>query len=148
MQFQKKLIAGGHYIPEDVSECSSSTEELTFSLDIIKPTTWMRVESWPQQTVMDLSLQTEPVQLYWLVCLSQVKIEVDGFVIWILKYKIAGRTTCCICRANMHTWLSSCFMYDDKVGNVVGFTGMNKCRYLMVSSVHALGSREHQLYFL
>lgn len=48
----------------------------------------------------------------------------------------------------MHTWLSSCFMQDDQVGNVVGFAGSHQRSDLMVSPVHALGSREHQLYLL
>lgn len=39
-------------------------------------------------------------------------------------------------------------MHNDKVCNIVGFAGLNKRSNLVVSSVHALGSREHQLYLL
>lgn len=46
------------------------------------------------------------------------------------------------------TWLSSRFMHNDEVCNVVGFAGPHQCRNLMVSSVHALSSREHQLHLL
>lgn len=39
-------------------------------------------------------------------------------------------------------------MHDDEVGNTVSFAGLYQCRDLMISSVHSLGPREHQLYLL
>merc|ERR1719357_2018679 len=39
-------------------------------------------------------------------------------------------------------------MYDDKVGDIVGFASSHQRSNLMVSPVHTLGSREHQLHLL
>lgn len=49
---------------------------------------------------------------------------------------------------NSCTWLPSCFVHDDQVCDIVGSTGLNECRDLVVPSVHALSSRKYQLHLL
>lgn len=49
---------------------------------------------------------------------------------------------------NSCTWLPSCFVHDNQICDIVGSTGLNECRDLVVPSVHALSSREYQLHLL
>lgn len=46
------------------------------------------------------------------------------------------------------TWLSSGFMNNDQVCNIVGFTGLYQSIDLMTSPVHTLSAWEDQLHLL